>query len=196
MELRSFFTSKKWWGKIIAAFFGFLMAGPIGGLLGLLIGNFFDRGLVEHFSKPFWFFCVEKNPNIRHVFFQSTFLLLGHLAKSEGRVSEASIDATRALMKRMELNEAEKKQAREQFTLGKQTQFDLNQTLYTLYTTIQHNPNLICLFIETQYTFIRESGLTNPKLKIMNAILARFQLAPLYEQQRAKYDFVWDQYRS
>ena len=33
------------WGKILGAFFGFSLAGPVGALFGIIIGNFFDKGL-------------------------------------------------------------------------------------------------------------------------------------------------------
>lgn len=40
MSFREFFIVSTWWGKIIGAFFGYLIDGPIGAIFGLLVGNF------------------------------------------------------------------------------------------------------------------------------------------------------------
>lgn len=189
MEIRQFFITKTWWGKLIGAFFGFLVAGPLGGLLGLIIGNFFDRGLAEHFSKPFWFYHTEKDAHVQQVFFESTFLLFGHLAKSEGRVSELSIFAAREVMKQMQLNPENQQKAQDYFKIGKQKNFNLQNTLYTLYQALNKRSPLIRLFLETQYQYIRRTGLTENKLRMMNALLTTFHLAPVYEQPQAREDY-------
>ncbi len=189
MEIRQFFITKTWWGKLIGAFFGFLVAGPVGCLLGLIVGNFFDRGLAEHFSKPFWFYHHEKDKRVQQVFFESTFLLFGYIAKSEGRVSEQSIFAAQEVMKQMQLNHGMQQKAQDYFKLGKQKNFNLEITLYELYQTISQRPPLTRLFLETQYQYIRHTGLTENKLRIMNALLTQFHLAPVYEQPKTSEDY-------
>lgn len=191
MEIRQFFTTRNWWGKCIGAFFGFLMAGPFGAIFGLFVGNFFDRGLSEHFAKPFWPYLTEKNSTIRQIFFESTFLLLGYLSKLDGRVSEEEIDAAKQIMQQMQLNSRQNQEAKHYFTQGKQKHFDLNKTLKKLSETIGHQPTLIRLFIETQYQFIRKTGLSQKKLQTINQLLATFHLSPLFEQPHVQSEYRW-----
>lgn len=68
MSLRDFFIITTWWGKIIGAFFGYLIAGPTGAIFGLLVGNFFDRGLYNYFSNPHWLYYTEKRRAIQKIF--------------------------------------------------------------------------------------------------------------------------------
>ena len=191
MELRQHFTKKIWWGKIIGAFFGFLIAGPIGALFGLLIGNFFDRGLVEHFSKPFWHYYNEKDINTKEVFFQSLFLLLGHIAKTDGRVSETDIKYAKEVMERMGLRSENKKLAQNYFNEGKSKNFNIYDTLNELQKAIGKKPNLIRLFIETQFQYIRKTGPNFAKIDILNNILSSMRLAPLHQQGNFGDGFSW-----
>lgn len=188
-------TKRTWWGKLFGIFFGFLIAGPIGALFGLLVGNFFDRGLVEHFSKPFWFYYAEKNTKVQEVFFQSLFTLLGHIAKTDGRVTETSIEAARNIMTSMGLKSNQKKAAQNYFNQGKDKDFDLISALNTLQNALENKPQLIRLFIETEYQFIRQTGLTGKKLEIMNALLKCMRLAPLQQQRPFAEDFTWNSSR-
>jgi DnaJ like chaperone protein len=191
MELRQHFSKKIWWGKIIGAFFGFLMAGPLGALFGLLIGNFFDRGLVEHFSKPFWHYYEEKDEDTQHVFFEAMFSILGHLAKTNGRVSELDILNANEIMLKMRLNGREKKIAQDYFNAGKAKDFNLYSMLNTLQKAIGKKPTLIRLFVETQYQSIRETGVTINKLDILNNLLSSLRMAPLQQQSHFTDEFDW-----
>ena len=77
-------------GKLLAGAIGFLAFGPVGLLFGLVLGHAFDRGL--------WRALQLSGPDAVHLmraqFFETTFTLLGYVAKSDGRVSEAEIAQT------------------------------------------------------------------------------------------------------
>lgn len=191
MELRQYFTKKIWWGKLIGAFFGFMIAGSIGALFGVLIGNFFDRGLVEHFNKPFWHYYNEKNKSTQEVFFKAMFAILGHIAKANGRVSELDIINANKVMTKMELNNKEKKLAQHYFNFGKEKNFNLLIMLNSLQSAIGKNPALIRLFVETQYQYIRNTGITMAKLNILNNLLASLRMAPLHQQNHFNDEYVW-----
>lgn len=191
MDLRQLFTSGTWWGKLIGAFFGFLIAGSTGALFGIIIGNFFDRGLSSHFSQPFWPYQHEKNPNIQRAFLESTFAVLGHLAKADGHISQQDIQYANEIMTHMKLNTKQKKSAQHWFQQGKSVQFNLSLTLQNLYQNIRQKPILIRLFVNTQYQFVKQSGLTEKKIEILNQILSHLQLAPLYQHYQFAQDFPW-----
>ena len=191
MEFRQHFTKKVWWGKFIGAFFGFLIAGPIGAIFGLLIGNYFDHGLVEHFSNPFWHFYQEKDPEIRETFFEGLFTVLGHIAKSNGHVSQVEINSATDIMQSMNLNAREKKAAQKFFNAGKDKTFNLYTTLHTIQHAIADKPNLVRLFIDTQYTFIKQTGPSIEKLDVLNNVLASLGMAPIQRQSNFYDEFNW-----
>ncbi len=191
MELRNYFTQKIWWGKTIGAFFGFLIAGPLGAIFGLLIGNFFDNGLVEHFANPFWYFNNEKNIEIKETFFEALFMILGHIAKSNGYVSELDISCASDVISKMHLNIKQKQLAQKFFNQGKEKSFSLYKMLHKLQKAIKDNPNLIRLFIDTQYNFIKQTGATVEKLDILNNVLASLGMAPIQRQTEFENEYDW-----
>ena len=67
-------------GKCIAGTMGFLAFGPAGLLFGLVLGHAFDRGLWRalQLSGP------EAVPMMRAQFFETSFTLLGFVAKAMG----------------------------------------------------------------------------------------------------------------
>lgn len=193
MNFRQLFSNQTWWGKLIGAFFGYLVAGPAGALLGILIGNFFDRGLAQHYTRPFWYYHVEKNTSVKALFFTAMFKTLGHIAKANGRVSEDAIRMAKDIMEAMQLSLSQRKSAQVFFNEGKNPQFNLEKLLTSLYEVIQNNPNLINYFIETSYTAIQLGGVSTKKLAIMNTILSYMHLAPLNQQNRFTDDFGFNQ---
>ncbi len=191
MSLRQYFTTHSWWGKLIGAFLGYLIAGPTGALFGILIGNFFDRGLVEHFSRPQWHYHAEKNQTVQKIFFEATFSVIGHVAKSDGRISKEEINLTRTLMQEMGLSAEQRKMAIIFFNEGKQIDFNLKQILNLLKNGTHDNPELLKLFIEIQYRAAQVDGLSDKKKLIMNTILQYLGFAPLHEQYRFYEDFAY-----
>lgn len=191
MELRRYFTQKIWWGKIIGAFFGFLIAGSIGAMFGLLIGSFFDNSLVEHFSNPFWHFTSEKDPAVKIVFFEALFMLLGHISKSNGYVSQLDIKCANEIMSTMKLTTKQKKLAQNLFNQGKDKSFNLYVLLHKLQKAIIDKPNLVRLFIDTEYNFIKQTGATIEKIDILNNILASLRMAPIHRQSGFETEYEW-----
>ena len=191
MNLYQLFAKKSCWGRLIGAFFGFLIAGPIGILFGIIVGNFFDRGLKLHFSHPFWHYHSEKNPDIRRLFLEAMFSSLGRIAKADGQVSTADILFAKEIMAQMKLNNAQEKLAQHWFSQGKSPKFNLDLKIYNLYKVIHNNPFLIKLLMDTQYQFVKQTELTEKKITILNAILSQLKLAPLYQHYQFTRDYPW-----
>lgn len=182
-----------WIGKIIGAVLGYMIAGPVGAVFGLLIGNFFDRGLIKNVTNPLYLFHKEKRKAIQRTFFQSTFLIMGHIAKSDGRVSEKEIDLARQLMKEMHLSKDQKEEAKLLFNQGKQPSFNLGHTLTQLKTHCQSRPELLRLFIDIQYRAACIDGLNQGKIDALNRVLSFLDFAPLNQQFRFYRDFFQQQ---
>ena len=136
-------------GKILGGLFGFLLTGNFFGLLlGIFIGHFFDRGLAQVFSHAHLF--RGKNSEAQQSFFKITFQVMGYIAKSDGVVTEAELDQARHIMRRLNLNETQRKAAIEAFNAGKQPSFNLDEAIAELKLKCHRNHLLLQLFLEFQ----------------------------------------------
>ena len=113
-------------GKLLGGLLGFLMAGPLGALLGLWLGHSFDNGL--KLNKGTFGFAPNLG-TVQNEFFITTFMVMGHIAKSDGRVSQQEIAMARQVMQALHLNEAMRLKAMHAFNDGKAPDFDLQQCL-------------------------------------------------------------------
>ena len=96
-----------WKGAFFGALIGLLLAeGRLwGAVFGAIIGLMFDQS-----AGGFGSFGVSAKRaavSVSLLFFRTTFELMGHVAKSDGRVSEAEIGAARQLMQELSLGEQE-----------------------------------------------------------------------------------------
>ncbi|CAM2916618.1 molecular chaperone DnaJ [Legionella steigerwaltii] len=189
MSFRDFFIISTWWGKIIGAFFGYLIGGPTGAIFGLLVGNFFDRGLYSYFSNPHWLYYTEKRKTTQKIFFEATFSIMGHLAKADGRVTEQELQMARLFMNEMRLNSEQKTRAKHLFNEGKQSEFNLDAMLENLKKTCKDNRDLLRLFIDIQYRAAQADGLDVKKIQVLDKIFSKLGFAPLHNQYRFYEDF-------
>ncbi len=65
----------------------------------------------------------------KSVFLESVFLLMGKLAKVDGRVSEEEVDLAEQLFKQLNLSPSHRQEAIDLFKQGASADFDLNETL-------------------------------------------------------------------
>lgn len=190
MNPRNFFISQHWWGKILCGIFGYLAGGSIGLFFGILIGNFFDKGLVKHYTRPHWLFHAERQKDIQKLFFETTFLVMGHMAKADGRVSTQEIEMAKHLMDEMRLSREQKELAKRLFGEGKLTTFNLERTLMALKQGCRHNRELLKLFIDIQYRAAHADAFGQKKIQVMDVILTTLGFAPLNRQYRFFEDFA------
>jgi len=166
------------WGKLIGGFFGFLLGGPLGAILGIVIGHMFDKGLRQQWQGLH--FNLGNQAQAQQAFFDTTFLVMGHIAKADGRVSEAELQAARIIMQRMNLNEQMRQRAMELFTQGKQSDFNLDQALANLVQACHRNKVLLRMFVEIQMqAMLAESSLSQTKQQILQKICQYLGFAPL-----------------
>lgn len=187
-----------WWGKLLGAALGFLMAGPIGALLGLFAGNLFDRGLHGHLAKAHNFYRTEKRPAVKKAFLRAVFSSMGHMAKADGRVSQEEIQMAQTIMRELRLTQSEQTAAKRFFQQGKQTTHRVAEPLNLLKSIVQDNTNLLHSFIQLQYRMAQVDGLTPEKVTTLNVLLNELGLAPLHQQAHARdaYTTQFNQHRS
>ncbi|MEP4145816.1 MAG: co-chaperone DjlA [Halioglobus sp.] len=120
-----------YYGKIIGGIIGLLVLGPIGLILGIFVGHLFDNGLMQtlKFASP------QNIARIKKSFFETTFLLLGHLAKADGRISQQEVDHTEAIISQMGLDGQQRKLAIELFQQGAAKEFQLEAAVSSFMET-------------------------------------------------------------
>lgn len=190
MNFREFFTTITWWGKLLGAFFGYLIAGPIGALFGIFVGNFFDKGFSSYYSNPHWLYYSQKTNEVQKTFFEATFYIMGYIAKADGRVSEEEIKMAKLLMDEMRLSSEQKKQARHLYNEGKTATIHLDSILAQIKKMCSNNRGLLNLFIDIQYKAAQADGLNFKKIQALNAIITGLGFAPLNHQYRFYDDFA------
>lgn len=105
-----------WWGKIIGTMAGLATGRPWLALLGFILGHQFDRGFARRYTQ------IDRLPSS---FVRVLFQTMGHLAKADGRVTEAEIRAARSCMHRLGLGPSQINQAIAWFDDGKRERFPL-----------------------------------------------------------------------
>ncbi|VUD47912.1 Co-chaperone protein DjlA [Thalassocella blandensis] len=112
-------------GRLLVTIIGAVTLGPIGAILGFLIGMVFDKGRmsVEQGFNP------QDRARIETLFFQTVFPLLGKLAKADGRVSEEEISGAEQLMTKMGLSHEQRQHAIALFKEGVDPEYDIEPVL-------------------------------------------------------------------
>ncbi|WP_196139498.1 co-chaperone DjlA [Aliikangiella sp. G2MR2-5] len=183
-------------GKIICGLLGLVLGGPIGLILGIWIGHSFDKGLSQNFEP----FSVKADPsNAQAVFFESTFSVMGHLAKADGVVTKYEIETAEQIMRNLGISGDKRQQAIEAFQRGKSEHFSLSQTLEELRLNCARSPSLIQMFIEIQILAATSGGsVSAPEMTILYKIgsafrIPRLQIERLVEMVIAQQSFHRDQ---
>ncbi|MDB2384478.1 co-chaperone DjlA [Endozoicomonas sp.] len=133
---------------VIGIFLGLLYGGVFGGIFGGCLGAWLNKNyLLKHqgFAKPSGF----NRQQAQSAFFNATFLVMGHLAKADGRVSEDEIQAASAIMKEMRLSPDQRRMAIELFNKGKGQDADIESHLRT-FRQVAGSSTLIPMFLEIQ----------------------------------------------
>lgn len=133
-----------WIGKLIGGLLGYLLTrGPLGVLLGLVVGHLFDREALPRGR-------AADLAAARVVFFRTTFAVMGHVAKADGRVSERDIAAAREIFRQFRLGEADMQAAIAFFSSGKQPDFNRDAALADLGAACAGRHDLLAVFLEIQ----------------------------------------------
>ncbi len=138
-----------WTGKITGALIGFFFGRLLGALVGLVLGHQFDRGFSRTGGERVsaWFGGGQR---LRNMFFETTFSVMGHIAKADGRVSELEIQAARSVMYHMRLSPEQVQQAISLFSDGKRADFPLQKTLEAFRQQVGFRRELFTAFVEIQ----------------------------------------------
>jgi len=137
-----------WWGKVVGGTFGYVLGGPLGAILGVALGHQFDHGFEGVTGEAD--ISAADMERIQAAFFTATFSVMGHLAKSDGRVSEDEIEMARRVMAQMQLDSSQRETAINLFNEGKLPGFPLDEALRQFRKVAHRRRNLLQMFLEIQ----------------------------------------------
>jgi DnaJ like chaperone protein len=169
-----------WYGKAIGALAGLLLTHSlVGALIGAFLGHLFDAqagnpGVQQGDASP----PPSSSLDVQEAFFRTTFQVMGHVAKADGRVSEEEIRAARAIMSEFRLGEREVRFAIELFTQGKASTFPLEATVQQLYRATADRPDLHRMFVQIQLQAALWAGNLEPLArKILGRVCAALDIS-------------------
>lgn len=150
-------------GKLLGALIGWgLFHNPIGIVVGLLLGHLYDSAVAR--ARP---------GAIGRGFVEPLFAFAGALAKSDGRVSQAEIDAAEALITRLGLDGEHRRAAIERFTAGKQAEFNVNFAIGELSAWCANRRDSAFIVLDLLLDLVYAEGpLAGAKLELVRRLCA------------------------
>jgi DnaJ like chaperone protein len=133
-------------GKLVGAILGLLLfRNPWGAIIGIILGHFYDQSVSAGRRRT-----PQGLNQVRERFFSATFEVMGHVAKADGRVSEAEIAAARKVMADLRLDGAQIHAAIAHFTRGKNPGFDVVDAVRDFREVCADQPEMLRVFLEFQ----------------------------------------------
>jgi DnaJ like chaperone protein len=145
-----------WWGTLLGGTLGYMFGGPLGALLGAALGRNFDRGI--SITDDSATLGVGRQERVQAAFFTATFSVMGHIAKSDGKITADEIAATESIITRMQLDPQQRKAAIQLFNEGKKTGFPLHEVLAQFRRECHRRRNLVQMFLEIQIVTAMADG--------------------------------------
>jgi len=158
-----------WKGKFFGALIGLFLTRQIwGAVVGALIGHLFDEAARGDYAPG------PAPASVSEAFFRTTFELMGHVAKSDGHVSEREIGAARGLMQDLRLGPNEIQAAIACFRTGKSAGYDADAGVERFRAVCAERHDLLRAFIELQLrAALAGNDLSLPARAILTRAAAR-----------------------
>ncbi len=185
-------------GKLIGGLGGLIFLGPVGGVVGVLLGHQFDRGAAESRARRPGL-GGERRARVGQQFFDTTFAVMGHIAKADGRVSENEIRAARSLMHQMQLRPEQVQRAIAQFNDGKRRDYPLDEALMRLRRDCGGRHDLGRAFVDMQLRAALADGQIHQEVRrllwrVSQALdISRVEFAQIEAMARAHQAFAGGQ---
>jgi DnaJ like chaperone protein len=161
-----------WKGIFFGAIIGLMITRTVwGAVIGAILGAMIESGAHGRAADSI---------SISDEFFRTTFELMGHVAKSDGRVSEAEIDAARGLMQELQLGPHDVGVAIERFRAGKSAAYDAELSVERLREACGQRHDLLRAFMELQLrAALAGNGMSPPARAILTRVAERLGMSGL-----------------
>lgn len=177
-------------GKIVGLLIG-LFFGPIGLLVGFILGLLYDRGFFDAFLSRHGFHRRTQGHNpTQQIFFDATFAIMGYIAKADGHISQREIDAATKVLDQLNLKGAARARAIKHFYYGKSSDFNLDTMVAQLRQACLRHPTLLRTFIEIQVYMANASGQINhAKRAALQKVCEQLGIRGFNFQQHQQYSY-------
>jgi DnaJ like chaperone protein len=173
-----------WRGAFFGGVIGLLTTRTVwGALVGALIGHLVEQSVSFGAGSGAW---QSSNPgaagsvSISDEFFRTTFEMMGHVAKSDGRVTEAEIEAARRLMHELKLGPREINIAIACYRTGKSTAYDAELAVERLREACGQRHDLLRAFLEFQLrAALAGNDISPPARAILTRVAERLGMSGL-----------------
>jgi DnaJ like chaperone protein len=163
----------RWAGKVVGGLVGAAFGLP-GAIVGAVVGHTFDEGVAGRPDPP-------AGEPLGDLIFETTFAVMGFLAKADGRVSEAEIEAARGVMRALRLGEADVQRAIRAYRWGKTPEYPVDERLAALKARCGTRQDVLRFFLEVQMrAALSGNGLTGPVRPLVSAIADRLGFSSQY----------------
>jgi len=164
-----------WNGILFGALIGLLITRSVwGAVVGAVIGYMLGPKAGVRIATP------NGAASISSEFFRTTFEVMGYVAKSDGRVSEAEIDAARRLMQELNLGSEDISAAIAYFRTGKSAGYDAELSIERLRESCGLRYDLLRAFVDVQLrAALAGNGISPPARRILAGIAGRLGLSAL-----------------
>ncbi|PCS22133.1 co-chaperone DjlA [Candidatus Enterovibrio escicola] len=170
-------------GKVLGAFFGYLLGNIPGLLLGIFLGHKFDK------AKQSVIFSggsrSDDQQQRQQAYFRSAFSVMGHVAKAKGQVTKNEIRLASDIMDRMDLHGESRRQAQDAFREGKESDFPLDDVLNDVRCNCSERFDLLQFFLELQIQAAYADGYVHPSERhILYTVAGVLGFSPHQLEQR------------
>lgn len=141
----------------IGAVIGFVSAGIFGAILGAIVGSWINKNFLGRPGMGGFGASAANRQRTQTAFFRAAFLVMGRVAKADGRVSEYEIDTARHIMRSLRLSDSQRRMAIELFNEGKDPSSDIEGALKE-FRQVSGSSMLIPMFLEIQLSAAYADG--------------------------------------
>ena len=157
------------WGKIIGGTAGFALGGPIGAIIGIMIGGSFDRKSVFIKSKTI------NSQQKQNIFALSIIILSAKIAKADGKVTK---DEIYAFKEKFKIPENEMEQVGKIFNEAKKTKYGYEQIATQVGELFSDNKLLLEELLNNLFYIAESDGETSvSEIEILKSISKLFGLS-------------------
>ena len=158
------------WGKIIGGTAGFALGGPIGAILGVMVGGSFDKK-VKHFKNT----NKISNQNKQEIFVLSIIILSAKIAKADGQVTKEEIYAFKEKFK---IPEDEISEVRKIFNQAKKSKDGYEQVANQVGSLFSDNKILLEELLNNLFYIAESDGNTSEhEIDVLKSISTSFGLS-------------------
>lgn len=132
--------------KYAAALIGYIIYGFWGTIFGFILGAWFTNRF-RRSSAGLFGLNPKRREERKNIFINTVFMLMGKLAKADGRISEAEIAQAEAFMTQLAMTPERRKVAIAMFKKGSQPDFDTDKAIKTFLDACGNAANLKQLMV-------------------------------------------------